>query len=147
MESRPVAVILTPSGTHHKITSKTYEKIFSLGNDDFVQLDDGTVLKISMCTEILPIEEYEKQFPQKINLTTGQPYSFTPENDPYKALPTRGIDGIIELAAEKKPSLVSMANGLKRVIEKKKKNNLPTDNAEILLKKMRFIYSERYTQK
>lgn len=50
-------VILTFAGTKHHITSEQNEKLKFVGEKDFFQVD-GTMLKMSTVSAIMPIEEY-----------------------------------------------------------------------------------------
>ena len=63
---RPIiGVVLTPNKTEHFISKETAEMLLAAANEDTVELDDGTQLKVSMATEIIPLDEYKKQFPEK----------------------------------------------------------------------------------
>lgn len=60
-----IAVVMTPNGTHHFISQQTTSDLYQAGNDDLVELDDGTKITPKMAGEIIPINEYYQQFPDK----------------------------------------------------------------------------------
>lgn len=68
-----IGVVLTPNGTEHFISQPTAEALLAANNDDMVELDDGTQLKVSMATEIMPLDEYYKQHPDKQPSGAQQP--------------------------------------------------------------------------
>lgn len=125
-----IAVVLTPNGTHHFISNQTASDLYQAGNDDLVELDDGTKITPKMAGEIIPIEEYYKQFPQK---------------RPEQRVPNiKDIPGISwnDMAAgnfpgysdvRRKLARDGIAKGLERFIDKQKKLGIPTPKAQAIL--------------
>lgn len=80
-----IAVVILSTGSHHKITQETYEQICGAGLDDLIRTHTGATFKTSAVMEILSIEDYEAQYPDKNLKGYGQPYA------DIKALPTGNV--------------------------------------------------------
>ncbi len=123
-------VVLTPNGTHHFISEQTLNDIYSASNEDLIELDDGVKIKVSMATEILPVDEYKKQFPKKFPTDYHQSYSN--ERD-------YGFKGVLGQARLLK-DIEAFARGLKKAKDKKEKEGLTTKNIDNWIKLARKRY-------
>lgn len=80
--SQITAVIILSTGSHHRITNETYEQVCMAGLDDLITIG-GSTFKTSAVMEIIGIEEYEKQYPDKVSYNVGQPYAALPAGNVY----------------------------------------------------------------
>ncbi len=115
---------LTVNGAHHQISEETATKILQANNSDLVELDNGTITKVSVITEVMPEEEYKTQFPQKAQERGAfQPYSEPGMSwEDIKQLSGSGFDGIINLAGKptdrRRRNLEALLKGLRRAKQK-----------------------------
>jgi hypothetical protein len=130
METKYVA--FTANGSKHYISELTASKIYALNNEDMAEMEDGTMVKVSTITAIMPIDEFEYQFPEKRTIDYHQPYT---------VLPAIGFTGLI--SREKRLSaLEGMARGLKKAKDKLEKQGRTTFNIDALLKLARVRYAK-----
>lgn len=150
--------ILTASGAHHQVGESTVTLIYEAQNNDMVELDDGTFVKVSVVTEIMPEYEYYNQFPDKKGGSTnyGQPYSIVPIShsdiparalswEEIKQLPATGFTGVIN-SAKHLSVIEAMANGLKKAKAKLEAEGRTTKNIDSLLELARKRYAQVKTE-
>jgi hypothetical protein len=125
-------VALTTSNSKHFISRTTADKIYQSSNEDMVEMENGTLVKVSTIAEIMPLSEYNKQHPAKFeeNYNYGQPYTALPAG--------RGYKGIIDLATDVS-HILAIVKGLNKA---KAKFNRPTPQIEEFLKEAREKYKK-----
>lgn len=98
MEKRFYA--LTISGSHHEISEEVANNILQANNNDLVEFDDKSVVRVSTIVEVLPYDSYVEKYPDKVSKDMHQPYSVGPDAvsmtwDEIKNLPAQGFDGLL----------------------------------------------------
>ncbi len=126
-----VAMVILATGSHHPITQKTYEAFLEAADNDYFKLPGGGVFKKASVMDILPMEEYNKQFPDKFQKAFDY-------HQPYTALPPVSFKEIITRENRSK-SIELMAKGLKKA--KAKFGDKPTPEIDSLLKLARERYA------
>lgn len=136
---------ITFSGAHHVISEETANNILQASNDDRVEFDDGSLVKVSQISEVMPSDKYEETFPQKVGSDMHQPYSDPLEVpqlswDEIKALPGQGFDSIIDNASRdsirRERNLKALLRGLHRAKDKFTRDGKQTPNIDLFIKKV-----------
>jgi hypothetical protein len=115
--------VITMQGNKHLITLQQFETLQILSLDDMLRIDvRGTSIKISTIAEVLPLEEFYKQYPDQ------KPAVYS-KMEWLEEVP-QGIDGL--LANAPKRGLEEMIKGIRKFI----KENPGAEKAKILARRM-----------
>lgn len=128
-----IAVVILSSGSHHFISQEVYEQICLAEKDSFIQLPNKVMFKMSAVMDILPIDEYDRQHPERQE-------NHTDYHQPYTKEPALGFLGTISQIRHLK-DLEAFARGVQKVIDARKNEGLESKNAEELLKVARKRYA------
>lgn len=127
-----IAVATLVNNAHHYLTQEDVDHIREAADNDFIRIADGPEFKKSAVMEILPTEDYARQFPDRA-------YDANRRTEPKKYEPPVGFVGII--TREKRlGNLRRLGLGIKSNIDLRTRDGLTSPNSQNLLTAVRNRY-------